>query len=48
METGHDRLGGQGFPLKARIRWPAEGELAKAMIEDCDWCASAVLDSCFL
>lgn len=48
METGHDRLGGQGFPLKASRSWPAEGELAKAVIEDCDCCTSAVLDSCFL
>lgn len=37
--TGHDWLGGQGFPGKAsRFCFLGSGELAKAELEDCDWC----------
>lgn len=45
METGHEWLGGQGFPYKAgRSYFLGKGELAKAKLEDCDWCMSGFLD----
>lgn len=45
-KTGHDWLGGQGFPYKAsRSYFLGSGKLAIAELEDCDWYLLGFLDS---
>lgn len=48
MERGHDWLGGLGFCFKSkRSCFLGSGKIAKAKIEDCDWCVLGFIDRGF-